>query len=124
MDDGHIGTSAGILAQLLPGAPDGLLDRIKEITRRLPDIPSSELNGEPFRRVPFLLFDDIEIKETLPVKAFCGCSKEMMFPMLYSLGIDELTAACEKNDSIEMICHICGNSYIFAPDEIKKLLAR
>jgi len=124
MDDDHIGTSVGILAQLLPGAPDGLMDHIKKVTQRLPNIPSPELNGEAFRHVPFLLFDDIEIKDTVPVIAFCDCSKEMMFPMLYSLGKDELTAACEKNDSIEMICHICGNSYIFAPDEIKKLLAR
>jgi molecular chaperone Hsp33 len=88
----------------------------------LPTILPPELDDEAFRRVPSLLFDDIEIKASVPVQAFCGCSKEMMIPMLYALGMDELTAACEKNEPIELICHICGHSYLFAPDEIQKLL--
>jgi molecular chaperone Hsp33 len=122
MDDNQLRTSIGILAQLLPGAPDGLMDTIKEAAQRLPHLPSSKLNGEAFRQIPFQLFDDIEIIDTVPVQAFCGCSKEMMLPMLYALGKNELTAACEKNDSIELICRNCGNSHVFAPDEIKKLL--
>lgn len=124
MDDGRIGTSVGILAQLLPGAPDGLLDRIKEAAQRLFALSSSELNGEAFRQVPFLLFDDIEIMDEMPVQAFCGCSKEMMLPMLHALGHDELAAACEANESMEMTCQICGSSYRFTPDEIRKLLDR
>jgi molecular chaperone Hsp33 len=122
MDDGRIGTSVGILAQLLPGAPDGLLDRIKEAAERLPALSSSELNGEAFCRVPFRLFDDIEVMDEMPVQAFCGCSKEMMLPMLHALGHDELAVACEANESMEMTCQICGNSYLFTPDEIRKLL--
>jgi molecular chaperone Hsp33 len=122
LDDGRIRTSIGILAQLLPGAPDGLMDIIKKAAQRLHSILPPELNDEAFRHIPYLLFDDIEIKSAVPVQAFCGCSKEMLLPMLYALRMDELTAACEKNNPIEMICHICGNSYLFAPDEIKKIL--
>lgn len=119
--DGRIETGVGALAQLLPGAPGGLLGDIRETLEQLPGLPPSLLQGEAFRQVPFLLFDDIEIKDVLSVKARCDCSRDMMLPMLYSLGIGELTAACENGAPIEVVCHLCGHSYLFEPDEIKKL---
>lgn len=121
-DDGRVRTSTGVLAQLLPGAPGELLAHIREAAQRLPSISSSAFNGEALRQVPSLLFDDIEILETMPVKVYCGCSKEMMLPMLFALGRNELTAACENNESLEMTCRLCGNAYVLAPDDIRKLL--
>jgi len=122
-EDGQVQTSVGMLAQLLPGASKGLMGDIKEAIKPLPEIPPSKLNGETFGQVPFLFFkENIEIKEAIPVRAYCGCSKEMMISMLYSLGKEELNSACGKDDSIEVVCRGCGQSYLFEPHEIKKLL--
>jgi molecular chaperone Hsp33 len=123
-DDGQIATAIGALAQLLPGAPREIMDDIKNILNRLPGIPSSMVRGEAFRPMLSRLFDDLEIKDELPVSAYCDCNKDKMASMLYSLGIGELTAACENRESIEVSCHVCGNSYVFKPEEIKLLLER
>jgi len=121
-EDGRIGTAIGVLAQLLPGAPAGLIDDIRAVLKRLSDIPSETMKGEAFRRMPFHLFDDVEIKEERLLHAACDCSRDMMMPMLYSLGMSELTAACKRRDAIEVTCHLCGQTYVFEPDEILALL--
>jgi molecular chaperone Hsp33 len=121
---GRIRTAVGVMAQLLPGAPDGLMDRIREAARRLPDLAPSDADGDAFRQVPFRLFRDIEWLDERRVQAYCGCSKAMLRPMLYALGPGELTAACERNRHVEIVCRICGQSHVFTPDEIKELLAR
>jgi molecular chaperone Hsp33 len=123
-DAGQIREGIGVLAQLLPGAPKELMDDIKVILNRLHGISPSMGQGEEFRQTVFRLFDDIEILDELPVRAYCDCNKDMMAPMLFSLGIGELTAACENRESMEISCHLCGNSYVFGPDEIEKLLSR
>jgi molecular chaperone Hsp33 len=117
--------SQGMMAQLLPGAPDELIGHIRNILARQPfQQPQSESSaGAAFRELPSLLFDDIEIMSLEPIRSFCGCSKEMFYPMLYALGKDELELATEKKHSIDMVCHICGNEYSFGPDEIAGLIA-
>lgn len=123
-DDGGVRTGVGVLAQLLPGAPEGLMDRIREAARRLPHISLSNAEGGAFRKLPFLLFDDIDVLDEVRVQAYCGCSKAMMLPMLHALGTGELAAACERNEPVEILCRICGQSYRFMPEEIRRLLSR
>jgi len=123
-EDGRVRTAVGVMAQLLPGAPEGLMDRIREASRRLPDFAPADADGEAFRHLPVRLFDDIEILDEMRLRAHCGCSKAMLLPMLHALGADELATACERNQPIEIVCRVCGQSYVFAPDEISSLLSR
>jgi molecular chaperone Hsp33 len=117
--------SQGIMAQLLPGAPNDAIDEIQSIF----DLRSNlRLIYEP--RTPessrtFLssLFDDIEFIGLQPIQAFCGCSKPMFYPMLLALGEDALKRAREEEQSIEMVCHVCGSRYVFGHDEISRLIA-
>lgn len=117
--------SQGILAQLLPGAPDHALDDVRSILDRLPDSrPASEPRTPECARA-FLAsaFTDIVFIGLQPIQAFCGCSKPMFYPMLLALGEDALKRACEERQSMEVVCYVCGSKHVFGPDELSSLMA-
>ncbi len=97
-DSGALVQSRGIMAQLLPGAPIELLDKIKT------DCALSSL-------------EDLHVVGEEPLRLFCGCSKEMLLPMLSALSEEERTDAYANNRSIEIVCHICGHTHSFQPVE-------
>lgn len=112
----------GIMAQLLPGAPISLIDTIKEIISENQSVLSNLGEIANFKEIPYLLFRDIEIVELYPVQFLCGCSKEIFYPMLYSLNKEELVDAYKSKKSIEIVCNVCGKKYTFSPQEIKNLV--
>lgn len=121
-EDNEIILSGGVMAQLLPGVPISLLDTIEEIiSKNQSDLGSIE-NNRSIKEIPYLLFDDIEIVGVDPVQFSCGCSKEVFYPMLYSLNRDELIDAYQSNKPIEMACNVCGKKYNFNPEDIKGLI--
>jgi molecular chaperone Hsp33 len=109
----QIASSRGLFAQLLPGAPISLIDDIKKVISE---------NNKLFNGISYKLFEDIEIIGVEPVQFFCGCSKDIFYPMLYSLNKHELVEAYKANKDIEIVCNVCGKKYSFTPDEINKLI--
>ncbi|GFZ32942.1 hypothetical protein CSC2_34680 [Clostridium zeae] len=110
----------GIMAQLLPGASEGIINEIKEIIRENQQVLLEK--DVALNKIPMLLFDDMEIMETSEVRFFCGCSKEMFYPLLYSLDKKEIIDALNQNKSIEIVCNVCGNKHSFSFDELKTLI--
>lgn len=121
-ENNEITLSRGIMAQLLPGAPVSLIDTIKEIISENHSVLSSLREDGNFKEIPFLLFRDIEMVEQYPVQFLCGCSKEVFYPMLYSLNKEELVDAYKSEKSIEIVCNVCGKKYSFSPREIRTLV--
>ncbi|XID95552.1 Hsp33 family molecular chaperone HslO [Paenibacillaceae bacterium WGS1546] len=117
----EIRASRGIFAQLLPGAGRGVMEHVGQALERL---TPQELDGggdEALLRLSSSLFDDTTIIGVEPVRFFCGCSKEMLLPMLAALGTEQLRSACEENRPLQVFCHICGTEYAFSSDEIGPL---
>lgn len=121
-ENNEITLCRGIMAQLLPGAPISLIDTIKEIIYENQSILSNLGERDNFKEIPYLLFRDIEIIEQYPIQFLCGCSKEVFYPMLYSLNKEELVDAYKNKRSIEIACNVCGKKYSFSPEEIKNLV--
>jgi molecular chaperone Hsp33 len=121
-ENNEITLSRGIMAQLLPGAPISLIDNIKKIISENYLILSNLGERDNFKEIPYSLFGDIEIVEQYPVQFLCGCSKEVFYPMLYSLNKEELVDAYKSEKSMEIVCNVCGRKYSFSPKEIKELV--
>ena len=116
--------SGGYLIQLLPGAPEGVIDRLEKgimaagaVTGLLKadDDPESLL-----RRV--MGGFELEILEKVPVEYRCYCSRERMTAALVSLGRKQLTELAEDPKGIELSCQFCDSRQHFAPEEIRQLL--
>ncbi|GKU27514.1 33 kDa chaperonin [Clostridium folliculivorans] len=112
--------SRGIMVQLLPGASEGIIDDIKEIIKKNQSIILEK--NENFNKIPSLIFDDVEVMETNEVKFFCGCCKEMFYPMLHSLDKKEIIDAVNQNKCMEIVCNVCGKKHSFNSDELKTLI--
>jgi molecular chaperone Hsp33 len=114
--------SRGVMAQLLPGAPVSLIHRIRSV---LSDHQSYLIDPEyskTFNELPYSLFEDIDIVGIEPIRLYCGCSKELLYPMLYALDKEELVNAYENNSLMEIVCNTCGKKYTFDSSEIASLI--
>ena len=117
--------AGGYLIQLLPGAPEGVIDRLEQgimaagaVTGLLKenDDPESLL-----RRV--MSGFELEILEKTPVEYRCYCSRERMERALISLGPQQLESLIEEQGSAELRCQFCDNVQTFTCQQLEELLS-
>ena len=116
--------AGGYLIQLLPGAPEGVIDRLEQgimaagaVTGLLKenDDPESLL-----RRV--MSGFELEILEKTPVEYRCYCSRQRVERALISLGKDELRQILDEQGHCSMTCQFRDAVYDFSGDELKALI--
>ena len=107
--------AGGYLIQLLPGAPEGVIDRLEQGI-----MAAGAVTG--LRRV--MSGFELEILEKTPVEYRCYCSRERMAAALVSLGRKQLTELAEDPKGIELTCQFCDSRQYFTPEEIRQLLER
>lgn len=123
--DQSVKAAGGYLIQLLPGAPDELIDRVEAGVQRAGAV-TGVLREDPdpaalLRRV--LDGFELEILETAPVEYRCYCSRGRVRATLVSLGADELRDIVEKGETVHVGCQFCDADYAFGPDEVAGILA-
>ena len=64
----------------------------------------------------------LEITEKTPVRFLCGCSKERVEKVLYSLKKEELQEMIAEGKDVELHCHFCNTDYAFTVEELKKMV--
>ena len=118
--------AGGYLIQLLPGAPDGVIDRLEQgIMAAGPVTGLLQEDDDPeslLRRV--MSSFDLEILETAPVEYRCYCSRERMAAALISLGRQQLEELLTEPEDVELTCQFCDSRQKFTKEEIRGLLAR
>ena len=118
--------AGGYLIQLLPGAPEGVIDRLeKGIMAAGPVTNLLMENDDPESLLRRVMKDfELEILETVPVEYRCYCSRERMAAALVSLGRKQLTELAEDPNGIELTCQFCDSRQRFTPEEIRELLEK
>ena len=117
--------AGGYLIQLLPGAPDGVIDRLeKGIMTAGPVTNLLMENDDPESLLRRVMKDfELEILETVPVEYRCYCSRDRVCKALISLGAEELEEMVREQDGAELNCQFCGKTYRFAGAELTELAA-
>jgi molecular chaperone Hsp33 len=123
-NDGRLLFSNAVFAQLLPDAPLGLIDEVKQVfnTNQEFFINLRNFIGNNIEEKLSELFTDVNVIGYSSVQFFCGCSKEMFYGMLHSLNMNDLEQAISNKELIETVCQICGRTYTFRQSEIQGLL--
>lgn len=122
--DQTVRAAGGYLIQLLPGAPDALIDRLEKGVRETGAV-TGVLDADPdpaalLRRV--LDGFTVEILEETPVEYRCYCSRERVRAALVSLGREELRDIAAKKETVHAGCQFCDADYEFGPEEITEIL--
>ena len=122
--DQSVKVAGGYLLQLLPGAPDDVIDTLERGIQRAGAVTPMLEQGMTPEDILGAVCGDLGVvfMETTEVAYKCYCSRERVTAALISLGKKELTEIMEEGKPFPVECQFCDEIYTFTPEEIRKLL--
>ena len=122
--DQSVRASGGYIIQLLPGAPDDVIDKIEAGIQKGGAVTGMLDRGLTAQQLLETVMGDmdLEILETTPVEYRCYCSRDRVTATLISLGRKELEEIVEEGETVHIECQFCDTIYDFTPGEIKDIL--
>lgn len=124
--DQSVKAAGGYLVQLLPGAPDEVIDRIERGIGNAGAVTGMLDAGLSPEQMLQKVMDGFEIEflETTPVEYRCYCSRDRVSRALISLGVEELEDIVREGKTIHTDCQFCDAVYDFTVGDIRELLAQ
>ena len=112
------------MLQLLPGAPDEIIDKLEEGIQRAGSVTAMLDQGMTPEDILGAVVGDLGVLflETTPVSYKCYCSRERVTRALISLGRQELSEIRSEGKPFPVECQFCDAVYDFTPEDIDKLL--
>ncbi len=124
--DCSVKVAGGYLLQLLPGAPDEVIDTLEKGIRNAGAVTAMLEEGLTPEDILGRVVGDLGVvfMETTEVSYKCYCSRQRVTKALISLGKEELTEIAEEEKSFPVECQFCDEIYTFTPGDIRKLLSK
>lgn len=122
--DLSVKVAGGYLLQLLPGAPDEVIDKLEEGIRRAGAVTPMLEQGMTPEDILGAVCGNLGVvfMETTEVAYQCYCSRERVTSALISLGKKELAEIAAEGKAFPVECQFCDEVYTFTPEEIEKIL--
>ena len=122
--DLSIKVAGGYLIQLLPGAPDEVIDAVEDGIKRAGSVTTMLEQGMTPEDILGQVLGNLGVvfMETTEVSYKCYCSRERVTSALISLGKEELAEIAQEGKSFPVSCQFCDTVYEFTPEDIRKLL--
>ena len=124
--DQSVRVAGGYLLQLLPGAPDDVIDRLEAGIRRAGAVTAMLDQGMTPEDILGQVCGDLGVvfMETTEVSYKCYCSHDRVTKALISLGRKELAEIAEEGKDFPVECQFCDSIYTFTPGDIRGLLEK
>ena len=122
--DQSVKVAGGYLLQLLPGAPDEVIDKLEEGIRRSGAVTAMLEAGLSPEEILGQVCGDLGVvfMETTEVCYKCYCSRERVTKALVSLGREELKQIMEEEKEFPVECQFCDTVYKFTSADIQEIL--
>ena len=122
--DRSVKVAGGYLIQLLPGAPEDIIDRLEAGIRKAGAVtPMLEAGLTPEDILGQVCGDlGVVFMETTEVEYRCYCSRDRVEQALISLGRKELSEIRDEGKNFPVECQFCDHVYEFTPEDIQNLL--
>ena len=122
--DLSVKVAGGYLVQLLPGAPDEVIDALEEGIRRAGAVTKMLEAGMTPEDILGQVCGALGVvfMETTEVSYKCYCSRQRVESALISLGRKELQEIADEGEEFPVECQFCDTIYKFTPDDIRALL--
>lgn len=124
--DLSVNCAGGYLVQLLPFAPDSIIEQIEKNVNALPSVTQMMSSGVTPEEMVMKLLDGLDpnILDESTVNYECDCSRERVARALVSLGAHELDEMIAEQKDTKVQCHFCNKEYTFTPSDLSKLKKR
>ena len=123
--DRSIKAAGGFIVQLMPGAPEEMIDRLEEnifLMDQLTTILNEDGTDALFRQV--LKGFDYHLVGEAEVGYRCCCSRQRVEEALSCIDDRELLEMIGEAKPIQVNCQFCDADYRFTPEDLKALLER
>jgi molecular chaperone Hsp33 len=124
--DQSVKVAGGYLLQLLPGAPDEVIDKLEAGIQRAGAVTPMLEQGMTPEDILGQVCGELGVvfMETTEVSYKCYCSRERVTKALISLGKKELAEIAEEGKDFPVECQFCDEVYRFTPEDIRNLLKK
>ena len=124
--DQSVKVAGGYLVQLLPGAPEEVIDKLERgvqkagaVTPMLDaGLTPEDILGQVCGELGVVFLDTVEVSYK------CYCTRQRVESALISLGRKELTEIMEEGKTFPVECQFCDTVYTFTPEDILNLLEK
>ena len=124
--DHSVKVAGGYLVQLLPGAPDEVIDKLEAGIQRAGAVTAMLDSGLTPEDILGQVCGDLGVvfMETTEVAYKCYCDRDRVTAALISLGREELTQIRDEGNAFPVECQFCDTVYSFTPEDIEELLKK
>ena len=124
--DQSVKVAGGYLVQLLPGAPDEVIDKLEAGIKRAGAVTAMLDSGLTPEDVLGQVCGDLGVvfMETAEVGYNCYCDRDRVTAALISLGREELTQIRDEGKTFPVECQFCDTVYSFTPQDLTELLEK
>ena len=122
--DSSVKVAGGYIIQLLPGAPDEVIDVLEAGIQRAGAVTKMLEGGMTPEEILTEVCGDLGVLffENEPVCYKCYCSRERVTAALISLGRKELEEIAAEGKTFPVECQFCDTVYEFTPGDIEEIL--
>ena len=122
--DLSVKVAGGYLIQLLPGAPDEVIDAVEDGIKRAGSVTTMLEQGMTPEDILGQVLGNLGVvfMETTEVSYKCYCSRDRVTSALISLGKKELMEIAQEGKTFPVSCQFCDTIYEFTPEDIKALI--
>ena len=121
--DCSIRAAGGFIVQLMPGAPDGLIEKLEDniffmdqLTTILDEDGMEEIMAQVLKGLEPRILEESEVEYR------CYCSRERVSEALRSIGGVALEEIAAQGSETEVGCQFCDRTYVFTPEDIRGLI--
>lgn len=124
--DLSVKVAGGYLIQLLPDAPDEVIDKVEAGIKRAGSVTTMLSSGMTPEDMLGQVLGDLGVvfMETTEVCYKCYCDRDRVTSALISLGKKELQEILAEEKTFPVSCQFCDTVYEFTPADIADLLAK
>ena len=122
--DCSVKVAGGYLIQLLPGAPDDVIDKLEVGIKRAGAVTTMLDQGMTPEDILGQVCGDLGVvfMETEEVGYKCYCDRQRVTAAIISLGKEELQQIMEENKAFPVECQFCDEIYTFTPEQLGELI--
>ena len=123
--DLSVQVAGGYLIQLLPGAPDEVIDAVEAGIKQAGSVTTMLNQGMTPEDMLGQVLGNLGVvfMETTEVAYKCYCDRDRVTSALISLGKKELAEIAAENKTFPVSCQFCDTIYEFTPEDINGILA-
>lgn len=122
--DQSVKVAGGYLIQLLPGAPDDIIDRLEAGIQKAGAVTPMLSEGLSPREILERVMEDFDLDffETTEVTYRCYCSRDRVSRTLITVGRKDLQEIIDEGKPITIECQFCDTTYEFTTEQVSELL--